>query len=117
MKAQKPANGILVNRDYGSSMSYTVTCECGDHNHIHNIWVESDDFGVTVHTYSEQKTNWWSKTRWHHIWKLLTTGYIRYDSCIMMNEQQAVNYAEVLKQAVKDVKNFKNDTIKAAGNK
>lgn len=111
MKPQKPAQGILLNRDYGHAMSYTVTCECGCEDHSHRIWIESDDYGVTVNTYTEEKTNFWSKTRWHHIWKLLTKGYVSYESCTMMNEQQALNYAETLKQAVKDVKKFKNSSI------
>ena len=50
--------------------------------------------------------------RWQHIWKLLTTGYIKYKASIIMSEQQAVNYAETLKSAVKDVKTFKKPTKK-----
>jgi hypothetical protein len=38
---------------------------------------------------------------------LLTRGYIEYEGSIIMTEQQAFNYAETLKKAVEDVKNFK----------
>ena len=108
MKAQKPAEGILLNKDFGDAKSYTVVCECGCGDHEHKIWVEAeDDWQVTVNTYTAQKTNWWSKTRWRHIWQLLTKGYVEYEACIIMNEQQALNYAETLKQAIQDVKNFK----------
>jgi hypothetical protein len=38
---------------------------------------------------------------------LLTKGYIEYQASIIMTEQQTLNYAETLKKAVQDVKNFK----------
>jgi hypothetical protein len=135
MKAQKPAEGILINRDYGDAKNYTVTCECGDSDHSHHIWVESEDTGVTVHTHTEQTTDYWSQkleTRydinneiyqnihwffvglfndWYRrfklVWQVLTKGHIKYQATIIMTEQQALNYAETLKSAVADVKEFK----------
>ena len=41
------------------------------------------------------------------MWALLTKGYVEYEADLIMNEQQAFNYAETLKKAVNDVKNFK----------
>jgi len=107
MKAQTPADGILKKNDWGNSKSYKVSCECGCDDHTHDVWVEADETGVTVTTYTEQKTNWWSMNRWQSIWKLLITGYIKYEASIIMSEQQALNYAETLKSAIKDVKEFK----------
>ena len=112
MKAQTPAEGILQTRDWGNSKSYTVTCECCGGDCAHNVWVEADETGVTVNTYTEQKTNFWSMNRWQHIWKLLTTGCIEYEASIIMSEQQALNYAETLKSAIKDVRTFKKLTKK-----
>ena len=112
MKAQTPAEGILLRKDWGDAKSYTVTCECGGSDCAHNVWVEADDSGVTVNTYTEQKTNFWSMNRWQLIWRLLTTGYVKYEASIIMSEQQAVNYADTLKSAVKDVKTFKKPTKK-----
>ena len=107
MKAQKPAEGILQRKDWGDSKTYTIVCECGSDDHAHNVWVETDESGITVNTYTTQKTNCWSKTRWHHIWKLLTVGYVEYEASIIMSEQQALNYAETLKSAIIDVKQFR----------
>ena len=112
MKAQTPAKGILLRKDWGDSKSYTVTCGCCGSDCAHNVWIEADDSGVTVNTYTEQKTNFWSMNRWQLIWKLLTTGYVKYEASIIMSEQQAVNYADTLKSAVKDVKTFKKPTKK-----
>ena len=43
MKAQKPAQGILLNRDYGGAMHYTIPCDCGCDEHSHHVWIEADD--------------------------------------------------------------------------
>jgi len=138
MKAQTPAQGILINRDWGDAKHYTVVCECQNADHEHHIWVEAEDAGVTVHTYTTQKTDYWSNKieprynidnsiyqniHWFWVglfndwyrrvklaWQVLTKGYIKYEAVITMDEQQAFNYAETLKSAVKDVKAFRSKT-------
>jgi hypothetical protein len=108
MKAQKPAEGILLHNDYGDSKHYTLTCECCSTDCTHNVWIEADDTGVSVTTYTKQKTQWWKRNRWQKIWTLLTRGYIEYEASIIMTEQQALNYAEVLRSACTDVKTFRD---------
>jgi hypothetical protein len=107
MKLQKPAEGILQKRSWGDAKVYKIVCECGQEDHEHNVWVEADECGVNVNTYVTVKTNFWSMTRWNHIWKLLTKGYVDFETTISMTEQQALNYAETLKSAIEDVKEFR----------
>ena len=107
MNAQTPAEGILKTNDWGDSKVYRIACECGDDAHNHNVWVEADDASVVVTVYTTGKTNWWSKTRWYHIWTLLTKGYIDTESSVHMSRQQAFNYAHTLLSAVEDVKQFR----------
>ena len=107
LKPQIPAEGILKRNNWGDAITYQVVCECQDPDHDHNVWVEADETGVTVTTYTTQKSQWWSLSRWKTIWILLTKGYVKYEANIIMNEQQALNYAETLKKAIKDVKSFK----------
>ena len=117
MKAETPAEGIMKTNDWGDSKVYRVACNCGDESHNHNIWVEADEHDITVNIYTTGKTNYWSKTRWYHIWTLLTKGYIDTESSVHMTKQQALNYSIVLSSAVKDVEEFKkknNPTNKAA---
>ena len=109
MDAQTPAEGILKRGQWGDSMTYQVVCRCHDSNHDHNVWVEADDTGVNVTTYTQQKSKWWTLNRWQKIWTLLTRGYIEYEATIIMREQQALNYAETLKTAIKDVVKFRED--------
>ena len=106
---QQPAEGILKQGEWGDSKSYKVPCSCGSADCEHNVWVEADDHNVTVTTYTKQKTKWWKENRFQTIWRLLTRGYIEYEASIIMTEQQALNYAETLRSAVKDVNEFKKN--------
>lgn len=106
IEPQIPAEGILIRKDYGDAKSYTVPCECCGSDCEHNVWVEAEETGITVTTYTQQKTKWWELNRWQVIWRLLTTGYVEYEASIIMTKQQALNYAETLKSAVNDVEDF-----------
>jgi hypothetical protein len=106
MTAQEPAEGIMKTNDWGNSKVYRVACTCGDENHAHNVWVEADDHDVTVTVYTTTTTNFWSKTRWYHLWTLLTQGYVDTESTVCMTKQQALNYSKILTNAIEDVYEF-----------
>lgn len=107
MKAEKPAEGILKHNDWGDTKVYRVSCECGSDDCNHNVWVEADETTVGVVIYTQQTTGFWKLNRWQKMWTLLTKGYIEYESSLIMNKQQALNYAEILKSAIKDVEEFR----------
>ena len=107
MTPQIPAEGILKTNDWGDSKVYRVACECGDESHNHNVWIESEDTGIVVTIYTTTHTNFWSKTRWYHIWTLLTKGYIDTESNMHLNKQQALNYSATLKSAIEDLEAFR----------
>jgi hypothetical protein len=109
MKMQIPAEGIMKTNDWGDSKVYRITCNCGDENHNHNMWVEADEHDIIVTIYTTGKTNFWTKTRWYHIWTLLTKGYIDTESSVHLNKQQALNYAETLKSSIADVEKFRSE--------
>jgi len=137
MKPQKPAEGILKTHDWGDSKFYEVPCHCGCES-SHEVNVEADVTGIWVRTYTKEKTNYWSERfsarndiensflQWCNwfladvinslcrkvslTWKLWTKGYVEYQSDIAMTKQQALNYAEILKSAIKDVENFKTES-------
>jgi hypothetical protein len=133
MKAQKPAEGILKTRDFGDSKWYKVVCGCGNDDDAIDFEVEVDDCGITVTTYTTQKTDYWTEAVskrydidnpwyqefdwfWKDIWNGFVTrlrltkniwwdGYIKYQSTTTMNKQQALNYAKTLKTTIKDLEN------------
>jgi hypothetical protein len=106
MKLQTPAQGILKSNDWGDSKSYHVICDCGQLDHSHNLWIEAEDTGITVTIYVEVTSPWWSMNRWRQMWTLLTKGHLKQETVLTMNKQTALNYAETLKTAIKDVENF-----------
>lgn len=136
MKAEKPAEGILKTHDWGNSKWYKVVCGCGQPDHEVTFEVEADDIGVNVNTYVTAKTNYWTETvrpnvginnewleefdsAWKSIfnslvrkvkltWSIWVHGYVKYETTIAMTQQQALNYAETLKSAVKDVEEFRS---------
>ena len=137
MKAQEPAEGILKINEWGNSKMYTVRCTCGNTDDDIDFEVEADDLGVTVYTYTTQKTDWWvdsyeqykSYERFknpllfqidfvvrgflnslahklkitYNVW---VNGYVNYSQSLIMTEQQALNYANTLNKAIKDVKEY-----------
>lgn len=112
MQAQTPAEGIMKTNDWGDSKSYRVACDCGSAEHNHDVWVEADDTGITVTTYTTVKSKWYSQNRFRTIWTLLTRGYVEYESAVIMSKQQAVNYAKTLESAIIDVETFRNNRKK-----
>lgn len=138
MKAQKPAEGILIINDWGDSKMYHVNCSCGnDDDSIQvNVEVTANDHSIEVCHYATQKTDYWTeavKPRydidniwlqeldwfWKGLWNGFCTrlrltkniwfdGYLKYQSTTIMTEQQTLNYAETLKSAVKDCRDFHN---------
>jgi hypothetical protein len=111
MKVQKPAEGILKTGDFGSYKSYHVECECGSSECAHKVTIEADDMEVSVYFYLTLRTKWYSISRWKQIWIILTKGYLDTESTLILNEQAALNYANALKSAVKDVKELRNESI------
>lgn len=135
MEAQKPAEGILLHKDWGASKAYEIPCDCGCNDHTHNLWVEADECGISVTIYSTLTTDFWKENVepnyhidndflqsfnwfWTGMWNGLCTrlrltkeiwfnGYVKYESTLCMSRQQAINYAEVLKCAVVDVEEFR----------
>ena len=107
MTPQIPAEGIMKTGDWGDSKVYRVACNCHDENHNHNVWIEVDDCDIMVNIYTTGKTNFWSKTRWYHIWTLLTKGYIDTESSVHLTKQQALNYSATLKNAIEDLDAFR----------
>ncbi len=135
MKSEKPAQGIMMTGDYGNSKFYKVVCGCGQPDHDLDFEVEAEDTGVNINTFVTAKTDYWTEsikkrydinnpylqeldwalkdiwnglvTRLKLTWTVWTKGYVRCETTITMSEQQALNYADTIKSAIQDVKNFK----------
>jgi hypothetical protein len=137
MKAQVPAEGILKTHDWGDSKWYHVACSCGNDDDSIELSVEADEHSITVTHYTKQKTNFWSEPipqkywnddPWYQefnhtttnivngfirrcklTWEIWFNGYVSYQTSTIMSKQQALNYAETLKSAIKDVEQFEKE--------
>ena len=112
MEVETPAEGILKTNDWGNSKSYHVVCDCGSADHHHDLWVEADDYDITVSIYTTVKSPWWALNRWQQIWKLLTQGYLEHETVLSMSRQTALNYAKTLERAIIEVETFRNQRKK-----
>ena len=114
MKAETPAEGILKIGEWGGGDSkwYHIRCECGSDDCSHELNVEADEVEVSVHIYANSHTKWWQKKRWQQIWQILTRGYAEMQTTIVFNEKVAINYANALISASKDVKVFSEHRLK-----
>ena len=72
MKAETPAQGISKKQAFDDAVWYEVHCECGDPDHYHSIWVESDNDPklITVYISTESTTDFWTQTVPEHIEKI-----------------------------------------------
>ena len=105
LKKQEPALGISQQSDWDDLKSYRVSCECTDPDHDHVIGVEYDkecDL-VSVHIYATTTTPFWSMGRWKQIWQIISQGHITCEAAILMNRQQALNYAKALESSIEQV--------------
>ena len=132
---ETPAVGIMKLHEYPDAVWYDVACDCGSKDHFHSIWIMKDSKTglVEVNISTESTTDFWSKnleydyddrfywiksvvdeiiTRSKLIWKILIHGYVKRESYVLLNQQQAVNYANALLESVKSMtqENEKNET-------
>ena len=108
MTPETPAEGILKTAQWGDSKWYHVRCNCGSDDCSHELNVEADEVEVSVHIYANNHTKWWEKNRLGQIWQILTKGYAKMQTTIVLNEQTALNYANALTSAIDDVKEFRD---------
>lgn len=123
MNAQRPAQGILLQKDFGNSKFYQVVCDCGDPEHDITVEVEADDISISIRHYAKVKSAWWARpTRFYFLntvinrlkltWQVWTRGYVEYEAHTLMTKQQAFNYAFTLTDAIKDVEEFQKQARK-----
>jgi hypothetical protein len=109
MKPQKPAQGIMLNRNWGTARSYTIACECGEPDHFPQMWIEVGDESdqelqnVTVTFYVETSSPWYRISRWRQIWSMLVHGYVRQEHALILSKQSALNLSTVLRNSVAEM--------------
>lgn len=109
------------------------SCGDPDHDFTFEVEFDNENQCVTMHTWTTQKTDVWSEylpqtsgcevnsrfwsanytvRKWFNecyrritqAYKLLVHGYITFEQDIVMSEQQALNYANVIAQTISEIK-------------
>jgi len=114
MKAQKPAQGIMLQSDFGNSKNFKVECDCSSDDHSVYMWIEVQrdadvpdvevSFYVTTWT-REFWRNWPARLR--AVYDILVKGVHKQEHHMILNKQAALNFADAIKRTVKEMEEKK----------
>jgi hypothetical protein len=114
MEAQPPAQGIMLDRDYGGSKSYTIACDCTDPDHSVDMWIElegdKDCRDVTMTFFVNTTTPFWKEgfSRIKAAWTILVHGYREDHHSLILNKQAALNVANTITTVITELEEAKN---------
>lgn len=110
MKAQKPAQGISLEKDWGDARVFNVECDCSSDDHAVKMWIEVQrdadipdvevSFYVTTWT-REFWNNWPARLR--AVWDILVHGVHKQEHHMLLNRQSALNFATAITDTVKQL--------------
>jgi hypothetical protein len=110
MKAQKPAEGIMLSKEWLGAKVHRIECDCTDPDHGVDMWIEAEadeDLHDTVSVTFYVKT---TNQHWHDgysriraAWDILTKGVHTQSNNLLLSKQAALNFAEVIKTTVKEL--------------
>lgn len=130
MQSQKPAEGVMLKKQFPNAEWYEVACDCGENTHNHNVWIESDPEtnSIAVYIYTESSTDFWTQTLDEHkdfdnsfintVWRnttyvinetvrrtrlvmrVLIRGSVSQETTTILSKQQALNYSKLLQESM-----------------
>ena len=109
MKTQTPAQGIMLDANYGNSKSYTIACDCHDGDHQVHMWIElcgdEDCKDVVMTFYINTTTPFWKEgfSRIKAAWDILVRGYREDQHSLILKKQAALNVAATINTVVKEL--------------
>jgi hypothetical protein len=110
MKYQTPAQGIMLQGDYGDSKNFKVECDCSSDDHAVHMWIEVNkdkEFPeVEVSFYVNTWTPLWQggwRDRIKAAWDILVKGLHRQEHHMVLNKQSAYNFAETIRSHVAEL--------------
>lgn len=109
MKAQKPAQGIMLQADFGNSRNFKVECDCTSDDHAVHMWIEvdkdTDVQEVEVSFYVNTWTPCWQGwgQRLQAVYEILFKGVHKQEHHMILNRQAALNLAKTIENTVQDL--------------
>lgn len=111
---QRPAKGIMQTMELDGYKSYKIACECQSDDHAIDTCIEINTDKETNDIECTFLVNTWTPlfaTRFERIkaaFNVLWTGVHKQQHSLLLNKQSALNFAETLKKAIKDLEVQKN---------
>ena len=128
------------------SYRISCSCGSDDHNHDVFVDAEDTGVSVVIYTtvktnywskaieddpYSAMDEDPWyanidrfCRCSWNNFvrkiklsWNIWVDGYVKYEADLTMTDQQALNYAETLKSAIEDTKQFRQERNERLANR
>lgn len=110
MKAQTPAMGISLDKDFGDARVFNVECDCSSDDHAVKMWIEvqrdKDVPDVEVSFYVTTWTkNFWEDwpARFRAVYEILVKGVHKQEHHMLLNKQSAMNFADAIKNTIKEM--------------
>ena len=112
MKAQAPASGISLDKDFDDAKVFNVECDCSSDDHAVKMWIEvqrdRDIPDVEVSFY----VTTWTKNFWNNwpariraAYDILFKGVHKQEHHMLLNKQSAINFAQAIKDTVRELDN------------
>jgi hypothetical protein len=112
---ETPAQGIMLDREYGGSKTYTIGCDCHNPEHAVNMWIELEGDGdcrdVTMTFFVNTTTPFWKEgfSRVKAAWDILVHGYREDQHSLILNKRAALNVANTITTVIKELEEKKDD--------
>lgn len=111
MKAQKPAQGISLDKDFGDAKVFNVECDCSSDDHAVKMWIEvqrdhdipEPDVEVSfyVTTWTPLWGNWMKRLT--AVYEILFKGVHKQEHHMLLNKQSAINFAAAIQNTIKEM--------------
>ena len=107
MEKQTPAQGIMQTGDYAETKMFRLECNCHFVDHDVQVFISSEYGYIAMEVFS--KVSLYSQgffKRLKMLIKFLWSGHAEMDHTLLMNKQQALNFAEVIKDTIVKLEKF-----------
>lgn len=113
MKAQKPAQGIMLQADFGKSKNFKVECDCSSDDHSVYMWIEvSEDKEVQdvevsfyVNTWTPTWRGWGQRLK--AVYEILFKGVHKQEHHMLLSKQSGLNLAKTIESTVREMDKLK----------
>ena len=110
MKSQKPAEGIMLTKDWGDAKTFHIECDCSATDHSVQMWIEVQrdpdvpdiELSFYVTTWTREFWKDWP-ARLRAVWDILVKGVHKQEHHMLLNKQAALNLAEAIKSTVNEL--------------